>query len=89
MTMKCASTGQEGKMDDEESAKLASTLLNDFVTTRDTKELQQALEQEFIGGGGNGAVAITTWFTNAFEKKDIPRDVSKVSSLPLDSCKFL
>jgi hypothetical protein len=69
-------------MDEKRSARLATTLLNDYVASRDTKELQLAIQQELIGGGGNLTVALTMWFTDSFEKKDIPRDVSAVSSLP-------
>jgi hypothetical protein len=68
-------------MDEKRSARLATTLLNDYVASRDTKELQLAIQQELIGGGENLTVALTTWFTDSFEK-DIPRDVSAVSFLP-------
>jgi len=65
----------------EESAKVATTVLNDYVASRDTKEVQVGIQGDLLGGGCSGAVALATWFTNAFEKKDIPRDASKVGPL--------
>ena len=74
-------------MSEEESAKKASTILNDFIASKDIKKAQGAIKGEFLGRGGSGAVALYTWITQSFEKEESERPTCKVSTrLVLHKC---